>query len=69
VMTADPQPGAVSFRIGLVTGEAPAAAPLFTASFTASARTPITLEVTEVLDAARRPFPYVLPVDKVEVGP
>ncbi len=69
VATVDPKPGAVTFRIGLMSGEAPAAAIVFTANFTAATSAQVTLEVTELLDQAGRPFPYVLPLDKVEVGP
>ncbi|MCX7750637.1 MAG: hypothetical protein N2320_03685 [Candidatus Bipolaricaulota bacterium] len=69
VASVDPKAGAVTFRVGLMAGEVPAAGVLFTAQFTAPAKAPVTLEITELLDAAGRPYPYVLNPDKVEVGP
>lgn len=69
VVALDPKPGVVTFRVGLMAGEAPAVGALFTAQFTAPAKAPLALEVTELLDRDGRPFPYVLDPDKVEVGP
>lgn len=69
VVSFDPKAGAAAFRVGLVAGKAPAAGELLSAAFSAGATTRVTLEVTELLDGAGRPWPYVLKPDTVEVGP
>lgn len=69
VAAVEPKPAVVSFRVGLLPGEGPAAGPLVTATFAATRRARVKLEVTELLDGGGRPFPYVLPVESVEVGP
>ncbi len=67
VLASDSKAG--SFRIGLASGKSPRAGELLTATFAAPGPTRVRLEVTELLDSAGRPFPYVLPVESVEVGP
>lgn len=69
VVAANPEPGAVAFRVGLMAGESPAAGPLFLATFAPTASAPVKIEITELLDSKGRPFPYILAEEQVEVTP
>lgn len=69
VVTVDAKPGTVSFRIGLMPGETLGAVVLGIANFSAAGPATVGFEVTELLDTAGRPFPYIIPRDTVEVGP
>lgn len=50
-------------------GGEPQAGPILTLEFKATGKGSIAVEISELLDAAGRPFPYVLSPDAVEVGP
>lgn len=69
VVAVDPKPGAVSFRVRLLAGEAPAAGPLLSATFAPTANAQVKVAITELLDSKGRPFPYVLEPEAVEVTP
>lgn len=62
-------PGRAAFRLGLPAGGEPQAGPILTLEFKATGKGSIAVEISELLDAAGRPFPYVLSPDAVEVGP
>jgi len=65
----DPQDGVASFRTALIPGNAPASGEILVAAFAARGKVAVKLAIAELLDAQGKPYPFVLPVDTVEVGP